>query len=132
MRSTAENHCRQSKKYYDNNRETIRLRRKREREVLRKDVLEHYGGKCACCGEEEVKFLALDHVNGGGNAHRKLIGGNTQVYRVVRRTNFPNGYQVLCHNCNLAKGFYGECPHNHPQATADAGSQNEFYYLERT
>jgi hypothetical protein len=25
---------------------------------------------------------------------------------------FPDGFQVLCHNCNLAKGYYGECPHN--------------------
>ena len=24
---------------------------------------------------------------------------------------YPPGYQVLCHNCNLAKGFYGSCPH---------------------
>ena len=27
------------------------------------------------------------------------------------KNNFPKGFQVLCHNCNLAKGFYGKCPH---------------------
>lgn len=29
----------------------------------------------------------------------------------LRRNNYPNGFQVLCHNCNMAKGFYGKCPH---------------------
>lgn len=28
-----------------------------------------------------------------------------------RKNNYPKGFQVLCHNCNLAKGFYGKCPH---------------------
>ena len=24
---------------------------------------------------------------------------------------FPEGFRVLCHNCNQAIGYYGECPH---------------------
>jgi hypothetical protein len=30
---------------------------------------------CVCCGEEMFQFLALDHINGGGHAHRKETGG---------------------------------------------------------
>lgn len=40
-------------------------------------ILNHYGGvppKCACCGENHVEFLSVDHINGGGNKHRKEIG----------------------------------------------------------
>ncbi len=25
--------------------------------------------------------------------------------------NFPKGFQILCWNCNYAKGVFGECPH---------------------
>ena len=78
---------------------------------LRAEVLAHYGGsKCVCCGETIQEFLAIDHINGGGNAHRKQIGrGNT--YKWLKNNNFPPGFQVMCHNCNMAKAFYGECPH---------------------
>jgi hypothetical protein len=24
---------------------------------------------------------------------------------------YPDTFQLLCHNCNLARGFYGTCPH---------------------
>ena len=78
---------------------------------LRLDVLSHYGGnppECACCGERMIQFLALDHINGGGNEQRKKVGN---VYQWVKANAFPVGYQVLCHNCNQAKGWYGQCPH---------------------
>ena len=76
-------------------------------------VLEYYGGrppKCACCGEKETKFLALDHINGGGTRERKSTKGRNIIFNVIR-DNFPTGFQILCHNCNCAKGFYGKCPH---------------------
>ena len=76
---------------------------------LRAEVLQHYGGKCACCGETEPKFLALDHIAGDGKQHRKVRG--SEFYRQVRNERFPVSLQLLCHNCNLAKGFYGICPH---------------------
>jgi hypothetical protein len=31
------------------------------------EMLSAYGGKCVCCGESEYKFLAIDHINGGGS-----------------------------------------------------------------
>jgi hypothetical protein len=33
------------------------------------------------------------------------------VLRDLKRRGFPPGHQVLCHNCNMAKQFYGQCPH---------------------
>ena len=82
---------------------------------LRAELLEAYGNKCNCpgCGVDIPEFLALDHVNNDGKAHRtKLKAITTGIYRDLRKRGFPKeGYQLLCHNCNMAKQLYGECPH---------------------
>jgi len=91
-------------------------------------VLTHYSGgvlKCACCAESIYEFLCLDHIDGGGNTHRKALGSR-YIYSWIITQGFPLGYQVLCHNCNQAKGFYGLCPHTiqtqaQVQADVDAG-----------
>jgi hypothetical protein len=74
--------------------------------------MQHYGGtKCICCNETEIRFLTIDHINGGGSKHRAEIGHGKTIYSWLKNNGYPNGYQVLCYNCNCAKGFYGECPH---------------------
>jgi hypothetical protein len=75
----------------------------------RKSVIEYYGGKCACCGETTYEFLTIDHINNDGAKHRKEIRKN--LYLWIIQNNFPEGFQILCWNCNCAKGFHGECPH---------------------
>lgn len=86
---------------------------KNERDKLRKEVLEAYGGKCTCCGESHPEFLAIDHVNEDGAKHRRHIGGGANMYRWLRKQGFPKEeFQLLCHNCNFAKSKYeGGCPH---------------------
>jgi len=79
-------------------------------------VFAAYGGyKCACCGETEPMFLTIDHVHNNGNIERKakLYSGNgTGFYQYIRKQNFPEGYQVLCMNCNTGKHRNGGvCPH---------------------
>jgi len=85
------------------------------REKLRMDALTAYGGtppKCACCGEHRLEFLAIDHSNGDGAAHRRAIGSAPiRKYLWLKKHNYPPGFRVLCHNCNCARGFYGYCPH---------------------
>ena len=105
------NPCRNpvNKEYYQRTK-TARLETRRIwRRDLRMSVLSHYGGICACCGEDELEFLGIDHIKGGGNQHRK--GLNVSIYYWLRKNGFPQGFRVLCHNCNLASGFYGVCPH---------------------
>lgn len=85
---------------------------KRIRDKIRLKVLEHYGGvppRCACCGEKHIEFLSIDHKNGGGRKERRQYGSKL-AYSLIRRE-YPKGYQILCHNCNQAKGYYGKCPH---------------------
>ena len=82
------------------------------RERLRRIVIEHYSNgkvRCACCGEEHIEFLTIDHVGGGGNKHRKEI--NNELYGWLRRNGYPKGFQVLCTNCNCCLGLRGYCPH---------------------
>jgi predicted HNH restriction endonuclease len=83
-------------------------KRKRWAET-RKKVIAHYGNKCNCCGIDTLEFLCLDHINGGGAKHKREIGGH--IWDWVVKNNFPADFQILCHNCNMAKGFYGSCPH---------------------
>ena len=73
-------------------------------------VIKAYGGGCACCGETAYEFLAVDHINGDGYIERRSLTGQQIVKRLIRE-NFPQGYRILCHNCNCAIGFYGYCPH---------------------
>jgi len=82
---------------------------------LKRKVFDHYGRKCECCGETHKEFLSIDHINGGGTKHRKEIlkGGN--LYSWLVANNFPEGFRVLCHNCNFAIGHYGYCPHQSNQ-----------------
>jgi hypothetical protein len=79
-------------------------------------VLAAYGGRCACpgCTETHSAFLCIDHINGDGASHRKIIGPGNQIYRWLYANNFPEGFQVLCANCNMAKGTgsIDRCPHN--------------------
>lgn len=84
------------------------------RERLKKEVFEHYGGtppKCDCCGETELQFLTLDHMNGDGNKLRKKHGPRYS-YSYVRKNGYPEGYRILCMNCNFSIGHFGFCPHN--------------------
>ena len=82
------------------------------RQRLRNETFAAYGNQCACCGESHVEFLGIDHINGGGTQHRKQIKCyGVNFYDWLRQRGYPKEYQILCHNCNLAKGFFGYCPH---------------------
>lgn len=116
MHSSYCNPCnaKQQREWRSKNKEKYSQSNKRNRIKLRKEVLTHYGGnppKCACCGESHYEFLSIDHINNDGKQHRKQVGIGMRMYYWLRKNNYPKGFQVLCFNCNLAKGFSGKCPH---------------------
>lgn len=98
----------------DKNRDKLNSQRRKNRQLLRKEVLIYYsngGLKCNCCDEENIVFLTIDHINGGGRKHLKQISGHS-IYSWLRKENFPKGYQVLCYNCNCGRSkCHGVCPH---------------------
>ena len=98
--------------YYLKNKKKCNDRSKADRRDCRRRFLEMYGGECACCGESENAFLALDHVDGGGQKHRRQRGGSYGVYKDALKSYDPDRFRTLCHNCNMATGLYGACPHN--------------------
>lgn len=93
---------------------------RKARRDLRLKALDAYGGRCACCGERRYEFMAIDHVDGGGSAHRKSLReqgvGPEGFLRWLERSGYPQGFRLLCHNCNSAYGYYGECPHQDTEA----------------
>lgn len=101
------------KNYNETHKERCAETHKKNRQLERIEVLAYYSKGtpiCECCGESHMEFLGIDHINGGGSKHRKE-SNCTNIYRLLKKNNFPEGYRVLCHNCNLSIGFYGYCPH---------------------
>ncbi len=83
-------------------------------------VFTHYSEsppKCACCGIRGLDFLTLDHINNDGAKQRlQTLGaknmGGMHTYSWLKKRGFPQGFQVLCWNCNAAKHINkGTCPH---------------------
>lgn len=82
-------------------------------ERLRSAIFTFYGGSdphCECCGERHNDFLTIDHIGGGGNKHRREIGGGA-LYSWLIKNNFPKGFRILCMNCNWATRNGAPCPH---------------------
>ncbi len=86
--------------------------------ALRSEVFSHFCGgvphcQCPGCKTDFIEFLTLDHMNGDGAAHRKANGlgtGGPRLWRWVRAQGYPEGFQVLCQNCNHAKFTRTACP----------------------
>lgn len=135
----------QSKLYYQKNKEMIRIRKRsteakrpgyyremkrknqaKRRIVARRLVLghySHYAYRCTCCGESQFDFLELDHINGsGGRENIQLFGRRASsgaLYFWLLKNGFPPGYQILCSNCNNSKGRHGSCVHQRPTSHRD-------------
>lgn len=82
---------------------------------LKTEVMAAYGGCCSCCGENSIEFLCIDHEERvvppedfHPNGARR---GGVSMYYKLKRGGFPEGYRVLCFNCNVALSMYGICPH---------------------
>jgi len=93
------------------------LRKQLERKLK---VFKYYSKKdsnsntpcCNCCKEKFThEFLSIDHIDGRKSMDHKRNFGGKDLYNWVIKNKFPDTVQVLCHNCNLAKGIYGKCPH---------------------
>ena len=98
---------------YIKNKNAINLDHKKRYKAKRNIILNHYSNgtmQCACCGEKQIKFLSIDHINNDGAKHRKEIG-RSQLTNWLIENKLPEGFQVLCFNCNFSKGIYGMCPH---------------------
>lgn len=115
-RKNRELYRRNQERWAPASRERCRISRRQ----LRRAALDHYGRICACCGEAEEIFLTIDHINNDGAAHRRAIGKGraAHIYRWLVKNGYPEGFQVLCYNCNVAKYLDPlGCPHQRARST---------------
>lgn len=102
--------------FYNNSparRAKVSARTKELQKYRKQAAVKYYGGKCACCGELESVFLTIDHINNDGAEHRRQTNGAARnIYRWLEANDYPEGFQVLCMNCNFGKHMNGgTCPH---------------------
>ena len=86
----------------------------RQRAVrIKYEVMQIYGGVCKCCGESNVAFLSIDHINNDGGSKRRSgeHKGGGAFYKKLRRAPVDPTLQVLCYNCNFGRRVTGVCPH---------------------
>ena len=86
-------------------------------------VFDHYGRGCLRCGINDPDVLTIDHTNQDGAAHRIKFGYNSKgsagLYRWLVKNKFPEGFRVLCFNCNNKAWL---------QFARDNGLINEYYF----
>ena len=92
------------------------LQGKTSREITKRQTLTYYGNgvmKCSCecdCATSEVEFLTIDHIKGRKVHGHKAGFGGQELYRWLRKNNWPDGFRTLCMNCNFSHGHFGYCP----------------------
>jgi hypothetical protein len=94
------------------NRDRLTARNRERTQAIKQAAINAYGGMCACCDATELVWLTIDHVADDGAAKRRS-GEHThghKFYVWLRDQGYPDGFQVLCFNCNWAKS-HGGCPH---------------------
>lgn len=76
------------------------------------------GPICRDCGEDELEFLTLGHLNGDGAADRSDKGRRQIYLEIARGLRQPDDYAVQCMNCNsggnlaLCHGRFPESKHD--------------------
>ena len=118
-----------NKLWRKNNPEKVEKIKEKNRELwkkshiaLKKEVFTHYSKslKCICCGVKGLEFLNMDHII----PKREMAKDNELIqkkftsklkgealWKWLKKNNYPKGFQILCWNCNYAKGALGKCPH---------------------
>lgn len=94
---------------------------KAKRHRLRLELIARYGGKCACCGVNDYRWLSLHHKNRDGGRERKGKKVNA-ANRIAYLHSQPkrDDLELLCYNCHLSGDFFNICPHR---------DRNSPYYL---
>ena len=89
----------------------------------KQEVIQKYGGYCVCCFESHFVLLTIDHINNDGHTFKngKTRMKGIQLYKYLKKENFPLNVQVLCFNCNIGKyNNGGICPHKGEKSKATA------------
>ncbi len=115
-------------KNYPKNKSRLNKKGIVERKKRKKQVFTHYSKTlsnsdipcCNCCRYVGIEFLTVDHII----PKNEMVKDPKWIeikFRADRKADplcqwlitnkFPKGFQILCWNCNFAKGILGQCPH---------------------
>ncbi len=90
-------------KYLENTRRYALVQRRK----LKLEVFTHYSRglpRCASCDEGRLACLSIDHINGRSSEEKRKTGlKGATFYRWLKVNGYPNGFQVLCMNCQWIK-----------------------------
>lgn len=95
------------RQYYESNKDKILARKNelyQEAKEMRAVLIERLGGRCVYCTTQEA--LEIDHINGGGKAHRsefKTYREYLEFLTALSQEELKRDYQVLCKPHNLEK-----------------------------
>lgn len=96
-----------NQKYRDADRPRYRAYGKKADEKTKLNILKQYAQSetpsCANCGIDDIRVLCIDHLNNNGREEREKIGFGGTFYQWLKTNDYPEGYQVLCWNCNHLK-----------------------------
>jgi hypothetical protein len=103
-----------SRKNYPKHKESKLDYQRKLTKRYKQEFLDMYGGRCSCCGQTLPDFLTIEHKLGQEKSTRRT---GLVAYRDSVKEYRPDLYEILCWNCNCAKGKLGYCPHNPPKET---------------
>lgn len=100
--------CKRCKRLRDSDRDRKEYLRSYRSEIRQKVIFHYSQGRMACvsCEEDETVFLTIDHVRDDGFLFKgSSKRGGSGLYSFLIKEGFPDGFQVLCHNCNCSKSY---------------------------
>lgn len=70
-------------------------------------------------------FLSIDHINNDGADHYRRDPSAVSLTKWLLKHGFPEGFRILCYNCNCGRHYNGgTCPHEEEAAVAAPVSQD--------
>ena len=88
------------------------LYQKAYKKILKMEFILAYGGCCQCkgCGEHRLDFLTVEHIRDG--KHKLIKCSNSwNLMSKLKALGWPEGYTVLCYNCNCSQNLKQPCLH---------------------
>jgi hypothetical protein len=92
--------------------EAMNKRRAGYTRSYKEQALDAYGGRvCVGCDETDFCCLSIDHIAQDGHLHREEQGGcGTAFYLWLKRNKYPDGFRVLCMNCQFRARMHEPFP----------------------
>lgn len=88
------------RRYRERHPERVKVQRRSTYLARKRRGMELLGGcYCAACGCDEIDFLEINHINGGGCVEIREQG-NRMIDNVLSGKRSPVGLNVLCRVCN--------------------------------